>query len=457
MSTGRRLAGAAAWTLVLKLFGATSGLFVAVILARILTSEELGYFFIAQSTAVFSALIARLGMKQPVVRLISTALVQQKLFEIPRILTSVFLIVLVGCFAVWIAIWCGGGQLIFSNLFSAPTIYESIFVWLILLTILAFQVPLAEAYRGLHRAPEAMLFDGPLGNGLFLLILVFIYMFRTTVSYAMVLTIFCVVTGLSFSVGTNRLLASIEKSGFRASILFIKEVFLLGIPVYIFNLTTYLASLAGLWICAAALSASDAAVYGSVYRFMLVVSLPLFVLNMIIQSVVVQLYFEGKKVELQRNIRVATTVATAFSLPVTALALLFAKPILIFSLGEEYAGGSVALMCMVFSSFVAVWAGPCPNILVLTGYSAISSKIILFVSAISISASLILVKSYGISGVAAATATGMIAQSLITRSTLSRLTGVSTHAYTTFSELITFTKDFVKVINSIRMSRYLGK
>ena len=167
--TGRRLSISAAWTLGLKIFGATSGLLVMIILTRVLTVSDMGYFVIAQSFAVFVAMLARVGMKQPIVKLISKALAKENFGQIRDIVRSSRLIVGFGIAITLAIISGGGGKWIFETLFVAPQLYESLIFWSLLVLILAFQSPLAETFRGLHKIQFAMLFDGPLGNFIFLI------------------------------------------------------------------------------------------------------------------------------------------------------------------------------------------------------------------------------------------------------------------------------------------------
>ena len=60
-----------AWAGSLKIAGVLATMGVNVLVARMLDVEYVGYYFLTSSLAVFGALVARLGMRQSVVKLVA--------------------------------------------------------------------------------------------------------------------------------------------------------------------------------------------------------------------------------------------------------------------------------------------------------------------------------------------------------------------------------------------------
>ena len=85
-----------AWTLFLKVVGVLSVLLVNALLARMLSTEELGAYFVITSIVMFGAILARLGLRQAVVRLVAEAVAENLPGKIRSLLGIVFGVIVVG-------------------------------------------------------------------------------------------------------------------------------------------------------------------------------------------------------------------------------------------------------------------------------------------------------------------------------------------------------------------------
>jgi len=427
--SGKNLSKNAVWTLGLKIFGATSGLLVMIILTRVLTVSDMGYFVIAQSLGIFIAMLARLGMKQPVVKLISRALAKENFGQINEIIKSTQLIVGAGVLIVIIIIWGGTGKWMFESVFSAPQIFESLIFWLLLVLILAFQSPLAETFRGLHNVRFAMLFDGPFGNFIFLVFLTALYLIHSDISFEKALVLLCLSVGVNYIIGFFKLRNLVEKYPSSKRIYPLGEMLELGFPVLLVNVSAYLVAQSGLWVCGAYLEPDQAAIFGTALRFMLVISLPVFVLNMVIQPVIVHLHTLGDKDELQKQIRRATTFATIPSFIMCIGVITYAARIMEVMFGIGYVSGATALIFLTIAQLIVVWVGPCVNFMLLAGGQKIVARVVIMTGMLTVFGSLYLVNYYGITGVAAATSIGLIMQMILVWMLAKKTGGVFTHAY----------------------------
>jgi len=427
--TGKHISINAAWTLLFKSFGAISSILVTIMLTRVLPASEMGYFLLAQSYAVFFAMLARLGMKQPVVKLIAESLSKNELKKIRGVIYSAALIIFVWFTIIIAFLWSYCGQWLFETLLSAKKLYESRLEWSLLILIIAYQVPIAESFRGFHNIKLAALFDGPLGNFFLLATLVIIYIRGVNISFEIALLVLFCSFLLSCVFGVIELIKILRKIPGGGGVYPIKDLLKEGIPILIVNITTYITDQSGVWICGAFLPPDKTAILGATLKLVLIISLPLFVLNMVIQPVIVHLHSQGRKRELEKKIRISTTIATIPSLLICIIFVAHSHEILEMGFGVKYIDGSPALIILAVAQLVNVWAGPCINFMLLVGNRLLVTAIILFVSAGSGLWALYLVKEYGINGVALASAVGIITQNILVWLLTIKLTEISTHSY----------------------------
>ena len=78
MSLLARAVSNVSWSLCFKFGGLLAAFGANVILARVLAPEEMGVFLVTSSLALFMSLLARIGMKQYLVRLLGNALTEDR-------------------------------------------------------------------------------------------------------------------------------------------------------------------------------------------------------------------------------------------------------------------------------------------------------------------------------------------------------------------------------------------
>jgi O-antigen/teichoic acid export membrane protein len=426
---GRNLAFDAAWSLALKLFGATSNIIVLFILVRMLSIADMGYFLVAQSTAILVAMVARFGMKQPIVKLVSTALAEGHEELLSGIFRSVVTLVATGFVVVSLITVFGGGDYIFLSVFSAPIIFDSLLLWLGLVFFLAYQTPLAETYRGLHMAKEAMLYDGPLVNFLMLTLLVVAYIVNGQLSFSMAISLLVLCHGSNLFVGSLKLRAKTKRYPAGGDMFPIQNLLMLGAPVFVINVAAYIITQSGLWVGGAYLEPEDVAVFGAALRLMLVISLPLFVLNLVIQSRIVKMYVSGQRDELEILVRQGTTVATVVSVLGSLVIFVWPELILNILFGSEYGRGGKVLAILTLGQLINVSVGPCLNFILLVGRRVIATYIVVGAGLMTVPLSIAMAILYGIEGIAVAGAIGLGMQNILLWVATKKQCNISTLSY----------------------------
>jgi O-antigen/teichoic acid export membrane protein len=153
---------------------------------------------------------------------------------------------------------------------------------------------------------------------------------------------------------------------------------------------------------------------------------PATIANFVLPPLVVQMLATGKKRQLQAIVQSVSTVA---SVPALAIVLFFAVagPLvcgLIF--GPYYRDAGLVLAILALGKAANVLTGPCGTTLIMAGGRRQTLVIMLATTAVTLPMQVLGFKLWGITGVAVATAFGVLIQNLMQVVAVRRLTGIST-------------------------------
>lgn len=147
-------------------------------------------------------------------------------------------------------------------------------------------------------------------------------------------------------------------------------------------------------------------------KIALIIGFSLEALNSILAPKVSELYYRQKTIELKRTIQFTAKINSIISLLVFILILLFAETILsIF--GDAFKEGKTILIILSIGQLFNCLSGSVGVILQMTGNQKTYRLIMLYALLLNLILNLILIKPYGVIGVAIATASSMIIWNLI--------------------------------------------
>jgi O-antigen/teichoic acid export membrane protein len=173
---------------------------------------------------------------------------------------------------------------------------------------------------------------------------------------------------------------------------------------------------------------------------MFLVATPYLILQGVTPPLIAEMYAKGKKREMERTLRMVSTVA---GLP-AALALigflLFGGQLLHVFYGPGYEAAAGVLAILSAGRLVAVWTGSAGVTLMMTGHQKSLMYITVFSGIASVTADLLLAPHYGKVGVAIGTASTQAMQNILQVLLAKRLVGVWTMAHLSPRPLIDFLK-----------------
>ena len=440
--TSKLLSGSA-WALGGRIATAASALIVNALLARLLTPDELGAYFLTLTLVLVSAIIGQLGLNDIIVRLIAESLAVAQADRARQAIQIVCTLGLLASAGAGLILYLGLGEWIATNILSSPLVASVIGPASLWVLMLAMQTLFGEIFRGFHDIRLAVIFGGLIRNLLLALFCAALWFSRTTASLPQIIALILI------ALLTSNLLASLFV---RKKILLLHtqaasalptvnrdahatsshaEVLRESWPFLLNRLMIFIFTQTNIWVMGAFRPDSEVALFGVAVYLVTLVSIPLSVVGAVVPPLIAELYTQGKKKQLQKALRTITTLAGVPSFLALLLFVLFGPSILEIVYGEFYRSAALLLAILSAGKAINVWTGPCEAALNMTGHQRIMMSISICYGILSVIGSVWAVKLYGMVGVATVTALMVTLQNLTTLLFAKKQTGIWTHA--TFS------------------------
>ena len=404
------------------------GLVSNALLARILSPQDLGAYFLAVSIMLFGATAGSLGLNQAVVRFVAESLGNKQFRRVRHTVILTFGYGVLGAFGVGLA-YLLFGHLIGGNLFGVPALVSVTGLVAGGMVAISLQQLLAEVFRGFNDIRLASLFGG-LSSAVFLVIclgLLWVFGGQATLVIVMFLS-----AGSSFasvllgSLLLRRKVTALPGEGTEGWIGY-KDIFRVAWPLLITNLALLILTQADLWILGAFRPQEDVAIYGAAARVVFLLAMPLLVVNLVVMPLIAEMYAQGRRAELERTLRASATLAGIPASLILLIFVLLGAPLLGLVYGDYYRAGAVVLTLLSLGQLVNVWTGSSGMTLIMTGHQLVMMAITVVWGAVTIVVCLGVVGQYGPTGVAAATTTGLALQNVSMWLGAKAMTGMWTH------------------------------
>src|ERR671912_1043172 len=451
----RRLVSGSAWASGGRVGGAMLGIVTNGLLARLLSPQELGAYFLALSIVSLGAVLGSMGLPKTVVRLVAENMGLDRSGRTRRAIRTVLRLGVLGTLGISLAYLLAGDLV--GELFQPQ--YSSLLVgvtglmagWI---AIAVVQEITAETFRGFHDIRLATLLGGLATGGksggvimriLLLGILVLLWVRSAETSLATVLLVSIGSGSVSVVLSIWLLYAKVSSLGSSERAreeqdeeeepVSAKEVLEDAIPFLAIALTSFVLLSADIWILGVLGSGTDVGVYGAASKLVTFVAMPLLIVNLVLPPIVAEMYAQGKMTQLERTLRTFSTLAGLPSLLVLAVFMLLGGPILGLVYGDRLFPpgspaihqGAIVLVLLSAAKLTAVWAGSCGLVLQFTGHQTSMLRVSLLTSPLFFVVAILATQRYGSVGVACAAALTTTLQNVIMVLLAKRKTGMWTH------------------------------
>lgn len=427
-SLGARLLSGGFWMMGARIVAAVSGLLVSMLLARMLTPDQLGGYFIIASVAVSGAMLAQFGTHQAVVRLVAGGLAHGDPGGVRRSLRSVLVIALTGAAVVAGGYALGVGDWVAGSVFKSEPVRAVVALTALWIVLRHGQTLLAQTFRGFQDLRLAAVYEGGLTQLLLASLLAVAWIAGRQLSLADAVQLTLLAFALTLVTG-GWLLRARHLAGLPAVAGFaLGPTLRLSAPLFVSSASFIVLGEMHLWILGAAASAEQVALYGAGFRLMQLVLLPLSLVNHVIPPMVAELHAKGQRDRLVQVLRVSATFAAIPAFVVLAVLMVFAGDVLRLIYGDYFQAGAAVLVIMALGQAINVFTGSPGVLLSMSDRQATLMRVSLAGGLIGVVTSGLLVWKLGAVGAAAGYATGLATQNVLMAVICRRSLGIKTHA-----------------------------
>ena len=417
-----------AWALGGKVFTALLGLGANALLARLLTPEDLGAYFLIVAVVTASAIFAQLGLTQTIVRFVAESMGTDQPGRARLAVRISLRIASLSAITVAGIIVFGGGRWVAEQIFHSSIMSQAGGLMASWVFLLVFQELIAEVFRGLHDIRLAVIFGGLMTGLLSTLVFLSFWLLRgqSDIQEIMIVTVIAVCSSviLSSFFLRKKLGSFQEQPGNEPRLLDILRV---AWPLWITSLVLYLLTQVAVWVMGVFRSPEEVAVYGVAARAVMLIGMPLMIANAVVPPTIAEMNAQRRPRDLESTLRYSASLAGIPALLIFIVFVLFGGAAMRILFGEYYESSGPILFILSVGQLVNVLAGSCGLVLMLTGHQMTMMLITCFSSSITAFAAILSVTTFGGIGVAVAAAGGMMLQNLLMLIYAKKKTDVWTH------------------------------
>lgn len=420
LSVSRLLSGSV-WAFGGRGLGTVLALLINAFLARLLTPDQLGAYFLAFSVMTVLVLVAQLGGKPTMVRLVAASRATNRDGRARAAAGRVVLLGLLGSVTVGSAWWLLGGELA-GRLFESEDIGRVSGLIAIWVGVLALAELHTEGHRALGDIRAAVLLGWVANNVVLVLVLAVVLVSGVSFGFRAALVVSIVGAAVTLLIGAGTLWRRLWALP-RGQIA-LREVLTVSMPLLGTHLLLFVVGQSGLWILGALRPEAEVALYGAAFRLVTVVKMPLLIANAVVPPFISDYHARGEIEALETTLRGTATVAALPALVVLAAFAIAGGPILGVVFGDPYRDAALLLAVLSLGQAVNVWAGSADITLMLTGHQIPMLRVTAISGGAGIVGAIWAGSQYGAAGVAWAAAATWLLQAILMLSLARRLVGV---------------------------------
>ena len=410
----RRLISGASWATLSKVLTYPAGLILTVFLARLLSAEAMGGYFLATSLVAGCVALVQLGMGRALVKLIAKALAESMHGVARQVVRVGISTVLIFASVVAFAMVTLLGEPLLSMLEGGEYLRQSL-LWICLMMIAMAMVELfTEILRGFHDLRGASLLVDQLLQRLVLVsVLCVFWVSGIQLSLDDVLRYSFYSAAVAVVAGALMIRANISVLGDGSENIPLIDIYKLGPPFLILRINFWLFNMAGIWVLGMYRPLEEVALYGAANIITSLVLASQTIMNGVGAPVIVELFHKQRLGLLENIIRSAGFFALLPALSLTLLLLFLGESVITLIYGSEYQQAANIMVVLAIGRCVAVFCGIPTTTLAMTNHQNLVMKTMLLLSALTLFAYFLLADRAGAFGVAVVTAVSIALQNLI--------------------------------------------
>ena len=395
------------WALLGKIISSASTLGVNILLARLLSAEDMGSFFLIFSIVSTFSIIAQWGLGRGLVKLVASELAKENIGTVRADISSSFIIVVLISVLLALLMISPVGDWFVRKLsgtdFLVP-VTGLIGLWII---IRALQGIISESFRGFHDIKKATIFGGMLTAVISLLLYFSVWLQTESVELEAAVklmvhaaTISLIIGGVLLTKKVGRFVLSRKSE--------ISKVYSFGLPLMITNLSLFATLEFHIWVLAYFQPETEVALYGASLRLVLLLALPLTIINSVIPPMIADMYSQKQFSRVQGLLQKSATIVSLPAIIIFIVIIFYGSEVLGLVYGDNYTQAYIPLIVLALGQLINVFTGSPGILLTMSGHERVVMKTAFLAGSIGIITSLIGVQNYGAVGAATGYTVGII-------------------------------------------------
>jgi len=399
------------WALLGKIISSASTLVANMLLARLLSPEDMGLFFLTFSIVTVFTIIAKWGLGRGIVKLVASELAvgntgQARSAIITALIITAFMSIILAAL-----LYSPVGEWFLSKL-SDTNVFVSITGMLGLwIFVLALQSIISQSFRGYHDIRMATIFGGTLTAVIAMLFYFFVWFKSGSFELGDAVQFMVFAVAISLITGVVLLGKKIGKdeNGGNAQV---SMMLRFGFPLMLTNLLMLATLEFHMWILAYYQPETEVALYGVSLRLVLLLAMPLVIINAVIPPMIAELYSKNQYKQVQNLLQKTATIIMVPAIIVFLAIIFYGAEILGLVYGDNYIEGYIPFVILAIGQLINVLTGSPGNLLTMSGHEGVVFKTALFSSVLGLVTSLIGVQMYGAMGAALGFTVGITANNV---------------------------------------------
>jgi len=401
---GREIVSGAAIVLILRILGSGVQLLFSILVARFFGADGLGVYALAFTVTTITAVIARLGIDQALLRFVAIHAAEDQWARLKGfMIRGAWIIIASG--SVLTTLLFLSSAIVSGHLFNKPELILPL--RLMALTIVPFSLInlLAECLRAIKRIRDCTLVQGVLPPLLACVLLVPIYFIGVGILGAVVAYVCSV---LIVIIAGWRLWQRAIREHWAVAPLQVSssELLRVSIPMAWVAAVSMLMGYSDVLILGVFRSVGDVGIFNAALKIAGLLSFVLIAGNAILAPKVASLYQQGEIATVNRLARFSTMMMI-FLAAVPAVILLGFPDWVMGLFGQTFSRGATALVILTMGQLVNVATGPVGVLLLMTGHERSMRRRVMVAATIQVLLGLSLIPQFGIIGAATSAALGM--------------------------------------------------
>jgi O-antigen/teichoic acid export membrane protein len=390
------------------------GLAVTLILAKLLTTQEMGGYFLVMSTIMISSILVRAGIDTTMCKLIARSLASGNPRAARKTMKIGLVIFLLTASIAYLFFSGGAGIWLFGQIKGGAQLYDLlgyVGVMVVLFGCIGYGCDILRGFNDLRSA--ALLDQQALQRFLQLLGLLVIVLtgYAIHLEGALMLTL----AAMAVPAGLGILMVTRKYAGLGHGGDSIKtsDVLLHAPPFLLVRISSWVFDGAAIWILSTSRGLEESALYGAANALALLILAPAQVVNGAIGPTLVALHARDKTEDLRNAVRAAAALIAIPALFGAGVLVIFGEIALELLFTEEYRSASILLVVLVVGRAASTFLGIPLTLLSMTHHQNLVFRVLVITSGLTLAAYFYAAQNFGAPGVAWVSAGSILLQGIL--------------------------------------------